>query len=107
MYCKKCGEHIPEGASVCGNCGTSVNSNDNYYSNTYRSDNFNKPIDNPSHAAGVVSCCFPVVGLILYFLWKDEKPNSAKLICYWMLGGIALWVLCYVLFFIIGILGSF
>ncbi|HAX72764.1 MAG TPA: zinc ribbon domain-containing protein, partial [Firmicutes bacterium] len=30
--------------------------------------------DNPSHFAGVVSCFFPIVGLVLYFMWKDDKP---------------------------------
>lgn len=104
MYCKNCGAPIADGATFCAKCSNSVDSNPNYYSDTYRSDNFiNKPVDNPSHAAGVVSCCFPVVGLILYFLWKDEKPNSAKLVCYWMIGGIALWILFYLLFFIIGL----
>jgi hypothetical protein len=63
-------------------------------------------IDNPSHLAGVVSCCFPIVGLILYFLWKDEKPNSAKLICKWMIGGIVAWVIFYLLFFILGMAAS-
>lgn len=27
MFCKKCGNEIPEGAQVCGYCGTAVNQN--------------------------------------------------------------------------------
>lgn len=104
MYCKNCGSQIADNGTSCANCGNTVDSNSNYYSDTYRSDNFNKPpIDNPSHLAGIASCCFPLLGLILYFLWKDEKPNSASLVCKWMIGGIVAWVLFYILFFMIGI----
>lgn len=91
MYCKNCGKEIDDNAYVCVHCGVKVNNEDD------------KKIDNPSNLAGAVSCCFPIVGLILYFLWKDEKPNSAKLICKWMIGGIIVWVIIYILFFMLGI----
>lgn len=65
-----------------------------------------KSLDNPSHLTGAVSCCFPVVGLILYFLWKDEKPQSASLICKWMIGGTVAWVILYVLCFVVGFIGN-
>ena len=70
------------------------------------SDYYRGPIDNPSHFAGIVSCCFPLVGFILYFLWKDEKPKSAKLVCNWLIAGIALLVVFYVVCFIIGIIAG-
>jgi uncharacterized membrane protein YvbJ len=89
MFCNHCGKEINDNADVCVHCGIAVSK---------------KFADNPSHFAGVVSCCFPMVGLILYFLWKDEKPKSSKLICRWMIGGIVAWVLLYVLFFVIAII---
>ena len=70
------------------------------------SDYYRGPIDNPSHFAGIVSCCFPLVGFILYFLWKDEKPKSAKLVCNWLIAGIVLLVVFYVVCFIIGIIAG-
>lgn len=94
MFCPNCGKEINDNAVVCIHCGASTNS---------KKTNL---VDNPSHLAGAVSCCFPVVGLILYFLWKDEKPESASLVCKWMIGGIIAWVIIYVLFFIIGLAGA-
>lgn len=92
MFCKNCGKEIDDRADVCIHCGVSTGKNQS-------------KVDDPSHLAGIAACCFPVVGLILYFLWKDEKPNSAKLVCNWMIGGTIAWVLCYVFFFVIGLAG--
>lgn len=27
---------------------------------------------------GTLGCCIPVVGLILFLVWKDQKPKTAK-----------------------------
>lgn len=94
MFCKNCGKEIDDNAYVCLNCGAKVK------------EEGSSSVDNPSNVAGVVSCCFPIVGLILYFLWKDEKPKSAKLVCYWMLGGLAAWVILYIIMFGLGLLGA-
>lgn len=99
MFCKNCGTQIHDSSIICTSCGNSLDSNIN-------NGQFSQKVDNPSHAAGIASGCFPTVGLTLYFLWKDEKPKSASLICKWMIAGIVGWVLLYVLFFIIAILGS-
>lgn len=90
MFCKNCGREIDNNAEVCPLCGVRVKE--------VRPMN----VDNPSHLAGIVSCCFPIVGLILYFIWKDEKPKSSQLVCYWMIGGLVAWILFYVIFFILG-----
>lgn len=94
MFCKNCGKEIDDNADVCINCGVATGKNNS------------NAIDNPSHLAGVASCCFPIVGIILYFMWKDEKPQSAGLICKWMIGGIVAWVIFYILTFALGLLGS-
>jgi hypothetical protein len=26
-------------------------------------------------------CITPIIGIVLYFMWKDTKPNSAKQVC--------------------------
>ena len=96
MFCKNCGQQIDDNAAVCIHCGVATDNNMSSKST----------LDNPSHLAGIASCCFPVVGIILYFLWKDEKPQSASLVCKWMIGGIIIWVIFYVLAFVLGMLGS-
>lgn len=90
MYCKNCGQQINDNADVCLNCGVQVKKAD----------------DNPSHFAGIAACCFPIVGLILYFIWREEKPNSAKLICYWMIGGVVAWIALYAVAIVLGLIGS-
>ncbi|MEG1256559.1 zinc-ribbon domain-containing protein [Clostridium sp.] len=94
MYCKNCGRQIDSNAEICPLCGVRVKEAESTV------------VDNPSHFAGVASCCFPIVGLILYFIWRGEKPKSAKVVCYWMLGGIAAWVVFYIVCIFIGISDS-
>lgn len=91
MYCPNCGKDVDERAEICVHCGVRV-----------KEEQASNSVDNPSHLAGVASCCFPVVGLILYFLWKDDKPESAKLVCNWMIGGLVVWVVWYIFFFMFG-----
>ncbi|MBU5227520.1 zinc-ribbon domain-containing protein [Clostridium senegalense] len=89
MFCKNCGKQINNNAEICIHCGVRV------------APSRPRSVDNPSHLAGIVSCCFPIVGLILYFLWKDDKPKSSKLVCNWMLAGIIVWVTIYLVCFIL------
>lgn len=80
MFCKNCGKQIDDKAAVCIYCGISTGNNNSSLNG----------IDNPSHLPGVAGCCFPLVGIILYFMWKDEKPKSASLVIKWTLAGIAI-----------------
>lgn len=51
---------------------------------------------------GLLGCCIPIVGLILFLVWKDSKPRTAKaagigaLVC----------VVAYVVFYIIMAIAS-
>lgn len=27
---------------------------------------------------GLLGCCIPIVGLVLFLVWKDTKPKTAK-----------------------------
>jgi len=88
MFCKNCGKEIDDKADICIHCGVKV------------SKLSTETKDTPSNLAGVASCCFPVVGLILYFLWKDEKPKSSKLICKWTIAGFSISVICAIIYFV-------
>ncbi len=64
MYCNNCGERIDDKAVVCPKCGVPVK---------------NKNLTNDAPSAGFAVLCFfiPLLGLILYLVWKDEYPLKA------------------------------
>lgn len=64
-FCKNCGKEIDDKAVVCVNCGVAQE---------------NKPqvVDNGGFGWGLLGCCIPIVGLILFLVWKDTKPKTAK-----------------------------
>lgn len=59
------------------------------------------PNDKPSAGLNFVAFFVPLVGLILYILWKDETPVKAKAIGKWALIGV---VVSVVFSIIVGIL---
>jgi hypothetical protein len=44
------------------------------------------------------------VGIILYFIWKDEKPRSAKSVCIWALVGFFIVPALYFVFYVLAIM---
>jgi hypothetical protein len=82
MYCSHCGKEVKEEAIFCENCGTnlkpdSAQQNYNYNNNNYYN-SYNKVRDQSSAGYGILCFFFPIVGLILYIIWKDEFPLRAK-----------------------------
>lgn len=67
-YCQKCGQSIMDEAVICPHCGCPVGSQ--------------TPSTNASSggSAGwaVLGFFLPVVGLILYLVWKNTRPADAK-----------------------------
>ncbi|MDY6367458.1 MAG: zinc ribbon domain-containing protein [Clostridia bacterium] len=66
MYCKRCGKEIDDKAAVCPHCGVSTGRYLSYEG------------DAPSAGFGVLGFFFPLIGLILYLVWKDQYPMRAK-----------------------------
>ena len=52
---------------------------------------------------GLLGCCIPIVGLVLFLVWKDGKPNTAKAAGIGALVGVIAVVLYYILIAVIGI----
>ena len=67
MYCRNCGMPVPDNAVVCPNCGAS-------------SAPSAPVVDKNQPSLGIAVLCFffPLVGLILYLVWKDTEPGKAK-----------------------------
>ena len=61
-YCRKCGAQIDDYAAVCPECGTPQNGGQN---------NTPPVVDNGGFLWGLLGCCIPIVGLILFLVWKD------------------------------------
>lgn len=93
MFCKNCGEQISEHAEICVHCGVRAKG----------------PTvdDKPNWAVNLLTlCCIPLVGLILYFVWKNEKPKAAKSALTFFFINIGATLLLYALFIMIGILAE-
>lgn len=68
MFCRNCGQQLPDGSLFCPRCGTSVQAGAS-------------PVQDktlPSPGIAVLSFFFPIVGLILYLVWMDSEPGKAK-----------------------------
>ncbi|MCI8858168.1 MAG: hypothetical protein HFI71_01360 [Lachnospiraceae bacterium] len=57
--------------------------------------------DNGGFLWGLLGCCIPVVGLILFLVWKDQKPRTAKAAGIGALVSVIIWVVFYVIYFVI------
>ena len=64
-FCKYCGAQIDDNAVVCTSCGVAQN-------------NTPAVVDKGGFGWGALGCCLPLVGLILFLVWKDTKPKTSK-----------------------------
>ncbi len=92
-FCRNCGTQIHDQAVICPNCGVAQET---------------KPavVDNGGFWWSALGCCVPIVGLILFLVWKDTKPKTAKAAGKGALISVIISVVWYILMFIIGIIGS-
>ena len=60
-----------------------------------------KSNDNGGFLWGLLGCCIPVVGLILFLVWKDQKPNTAKAAGIGALVSVIISVVFYIMYFVI------
>ena len=87
-YCKNCGNYVDDKAFACPQCGATQ---------------MNTPavVDNGGFGWGLLGCCIPLVGLILYLVWKDSKPKTAKAAGKGALISVIASVVIYVVYFIL------
>lgn len=91
-YCRNCGAEINEYALTCPKCGAQQ-----------RSESSPAPSDEGGFLWGLLGCCIPIAGLILFLVWKDTKPNTAKAAGIGALVSVGAYILFYVLAFAFGI----
>ncbi len=110
MYCRKCGTELKEGALFCSQCAEPVIAPQPQQP-AWQPQRPVAPTDTGSWGWFVLGLFIPLVGLILFLIWKDEKPLSAKRAGIGALvgfvGGILLVILELVLFFFLGVMETF
>ena len=57
--------------------------------------------DNGGFLWGLLGCCIPIVGLVLYLVWKDQKPRTAKAEGIGALISVVVGIVSYVILFVI------
>lgn len=85
-FCSNCGNQIDDQAVVCTKCGVSVNA---------------PATEGSTVGWGVLGFFIPIVGLILFLVWKSEKPRAAKSAGIGALISTIITVVFYILFFVL------
>ena len=88
-YCKNCGAQIDQ-QTVCPQCGTVQNTTP-------------AVVDNGGFWWGALGCCIPIVGLILFLVWKDTKPKTAKSAGTGALVSVGIGIVYYIVMLILGV----
>ena len=68
-YCTKCGKELLDEAVICTGCGCAT---------TDFPQKTETEADAPNMGFAVLGFFIPLVGLILYLVWKDKTPKKAK-----------------------------
>lgn len=74
--CQNCGAPVVAGVGFCEKCGAPVAAKG--------------PQDKQSIGINILSFLFPLIGIILFFVWKNSSPNKAKGAGLWALISIAI-----------------
>ena len=89
-YCKNCGTQIDDNAVVCTSCGVAQN-------------NAPAVVDKGGIGWGALGCCLPLVGLILFLVWKDTKPKTAKAAGIGALVSVGIAVVYWIVMLVLGV----
>ena len=89
-FCKNCGNQIEDNAATCPSCGASQNTTP-------------QVTDNGGFLWGLLGCCIPIVGLVLFLVWKDTKPKTAKAAGIGALVSVIIGILWYILVAVVGV----
>ncbi len=88
-YCKNCGAQVDDRTIICPFCGANQNTSP-------------AVVDNGGIGWGILGFCIPIVGLVLFLVWKDQKPKTAKAAGIGALIAVIVGILWYVLAAVIG-----
>jgi len=93
-FCANCGASVQENQDVCLSCGSRLHGGG--FAGRVGGPVGSAPAGDVSWGGVIASVLFPIVGLILFIIWKDSRPAAARA------AGIAALVSFILYFFIIG-----
>ena len=96
-YCRNCGTQMEDAATVCPSCGTVQEPSQTVQVLVQQ------PVDNGGFGWGLLGCCIPIVGLILFLVWKDTKPKTAKAAGIGALVSVGISILWYIIVIAAGV----
>ena len=95
-YCQKCGAELVDEAVVCPSCGCAQGKTVT-------------ETDGGGFGWALLGFCIPIVGLILWLVWRDNLPLRAKSVgkgaLVSVITTVVLWILYFI--FIMGVIASF
>lgn len=94
--CNSCGAEVNQNQDFCPNCGASLRAQP-----TYVQQQPANPADTGGFGWGLLGFCIPLVGLILFLVWKQEKPLTAKALGIGALIGFIINVISYIILSIV------
>jgi hypothetical protein len=97
-YCKNCGSELTDLQTRCPECG------DLYVNAQPRSNESYTYNDDGGFLWGLLGFCVPVAGLVLYLVWKDERPNTANAAGIGALVNVVGGIVFYILFIMLAVL---
>ncbi|MDD2575001.1 MAG: zinc ribbon domain-containing protein [Acholeplasmataceae bacterium] len=103
-YCNHCGEKVNPGQEFCFNCGSELKKQGEQSQQTgqyYQKPSNSQSQDSGSPGWGILGFCIPLVGLILWIVWKDDRPRDAKSAGVGALISVLVTGLMYIIYFII------
>jgi len=86
MFCPKCGKKNVDTAEFCLSCGENLKIKATEASQ-----------ESSVGPIGILFFCIPLVGAIMYFVWKDAKPEKAKKACHLALWGVGVGIVIQIL----------
>lgn len=108
-FCRNCGKEIDDNAVACNECGaaqmvepTPVVEPTPIVEPTPGVTPTQPPVvDNGGFGWGLLGCCVPIVGLILFLVWKDTKPKTSKAAGIGALVSVIASVVFYIVYFVL------
>jgi uncharacterized membrane protein YvbJ len=102
-YCNHCGQKVNQGQEFCFNCGAEINKQQGQSQQPgqyYQKPSNTQSQDTGSLGWGILGFCIPLAGLILWIVWKADRPRDAKRAGVGALISVLVTALIYIIYFI-------